>query len=85
MLVNENNLDILEKASNITSQDYEIKWFDEENGYISTDNLFTIIEDLICEVDKLEEQLEDLNNDIKDNYKPIPVSEQVGISEKDFI
>ena len=87
MIVNEDNFDILERASKMTSTDYEIKWFDAENihGFISTDNLLSIIEDLMCEVDRLQEELEDMEQDIQDNYKPIPVAEQVGISDKDFI
>ena len=87
MIVNEDNFDILERASKMTSTDYEIKWFDAENihGFISTDNLLSIIEDLMCEVDRLQEELEDMEQDRQDNYRPIPVAEQVGISDKDFI
>ena len=31
------------------------------------------------------EELERLEQDLKDNYRPIPVSEQYGISDRDFI
>lgn len=87
MIVNESNFDILEKASKITLTDYEIKWFDAENinGYIETDNLISIIEDLIYEIDRLEEKIEDIKQDIRDNYRPIPYAEQVGISDRDFL
>ena len=87
MIVNESNFETLERASKMTSTDYEIKWFDAENidGYIDTENLMSIIEDLICEVDRLQEEIEDMEQNIQDNYKPIPVAEQVGISDKDFI
>lgn len=87
MIVNESNFEILDKASKITLTDYDIKWFDAENinGYIDTDSLIAIIEDLICEVDHLEEKIEDMEQDIQDNYRPIPVAEQVDISDRDFI
>lgn len=87
MRVDENNFEILDKASKITGTDYEIKWYDAENinGYIETENLISIIEDLIYEIDRLQEELEDIEQDIKDNYKPIPEAEQVGISVRDFI
>lgn len=87
MKVDESNFSILEKASKITSTDYEIKWFDAENidGYIDVETLIYIIEDLICEVDRLQEELEDMEQDMQDNYKPIPLAEQVGISDRDFI
>ena len=52
---------------------------------ISIDDLIRCIEDLDSEVKRLEEKIEDVEQDIEDNYRPIPVSEQVGISDKDFI
>lgn len=54
-------------------------------------DLVTIDEilDKLCELDsdkaRAEEELEDLQQDIRDNYKPVPYSEQVGISDKEFI
>ena len=87
MIVNENNFETLEKASKMTGTDYEIKWFDAENikGYIDSETLLSMVEDLIIEVDRLQEELEDMEQDIQDNYKPILVAEQVGISDSDFI
>lgn len=87
MKVDESNYEILKKVSEITLTDYEIKWFNAENidGYIESDNLFYMIEDLLYELNHLEEEFEDLKQDIQDNYKPIPVAEQVGISDKDFM
>lgn len=43
------------------------------------------MEDYADEIEHLKEQLDDLERDIEDNYKPIPVSEQVGVSDRDFI
>lgn len=87
MIVNENNFEVIDRASKRTLTDYGIKWFDAENisGYIENDSLISIIEDLLGEIEHLEEQIEDIENDIRDNYKPIPLSEQYGISDKDFI
>ncbi len=71
MKVDESNFDLLKKVSDITYTDYEIQWFDAENikGYIETDSLLSMIEDLICEVNNLQEKYEDLERDIRDNYK----------------
>lgn len=87
MKIDESNYEILEKASKMTGTDYEIRWFDAENidGYIEIETLINIIEDLICEVDRLQEEIEDIEQDKQDNYRPIPVAEQVGISDRDFI
>lgn len=38
-----------------------------------------------AEVNHLEEKIEDIEQDMRDNYRPIPVAEQVGISDRDFI
>lgn len=60
------------------------KYF-EDNEYISFDDLIGCIEDLDSEVEHLKEKYKGLEQDLEDNYRPIPVSEQVGISDKDFI
>lgn len=43
---------------------------------ISIDDLISCIEDLGGKVEHYEEELEDLKQDIQDNYRRIPVSEQ---------
>ena len=87
MKVDESNYETLEKASKMTGTDYEIKWFDAENidGYIDGETMLCMIEDLIYEIDRLQEEIEDIEQDIKDNYRHIPEAEQVGISDGDFI
>lgn len=85
MRINESNYDILKKVSDVTMTTYDIKWFNEEEGFVDEENLLTMIEDLLVELHTLEEKIEDLEKDIEDNYKPIPISEQVGISDRDFI
>lgn len=65
-------IELIKKIENITLSDYEIK-----GDYIEIDNLMTIIEDLFFEYESLKEKFEDLENDIKDNYRKIPIEEQV--------
>ena len=87
MKVDESNYYILDKASKITLTNYDIKWFDAENvdGYIEPDNIITMIEDLVYEIEYLKEKIKHIKQDIQDNYRPIPYSEMVGISDRDFI
>ena len=64
------------------------KWLKNRFPYadfISLEDLLGDYEDLIDEVDDLKEKIEDMEEDIRDNYKPIPVAEQYGISDGDFI
>ncbi len=86
MKVNETNYETLYKAMNITGTDYNIKWFDKNtyDGYIDELDILSMIDDLISEIDYLNEKIEDLEQDIESNYKPIPVAEQYEISERDF-
>ena len=68
------------KIENITGVDYEFK-----DNFLPSENIVSIFEDLIYEIDRLEEKYEDLEKDLEENYRPIPASEQYGISDRDFI
>lgn len=57
----ENELKIINKASDITITDYEVK-----NGKISINNLISIIEDLLDEIDRREEKIEKLKEESYD-------------------
>lgn len=77
MIVNEDNYDMLQKVSKKTMTDYGIRWFNAENieGYIEPDAMYSMIEDLFCEIEHLEEKAEDRERDIQDNYRRITPSE----------
>lgn len=47
---------------------------------LSLDDITGIIEDIICEYHRLEEEFEDYKENVRDNYRQISISEQVGIS-----
>lgn len=72
--------DLKTKIENITGIDYDFK-----GNYLPSESITSIFENLISEIDRLEEKYSDLEKDLEDNYRPIPVSEQVGISNRDFI
>lgn len=52
---------------------------------LTEDDLIDMLDEMVQEYEHLEEELKDLKQNIEDNYRPIPVSEQVGISDRDFI
>lgn len=56
-----------------------------EEQYIEVEELLGIIEELDYELDHAKEELEDLQNDLESNYKPISAWEQSGMSYHDFI
>lgn len=59
------------------------KYFNTD--FVSIETLLATIEDLDGEVENWKEKYEDLEEDLRENYKPIPYAEQVGVSDRDFI
>ena len=79
-LLNEKELKIFKEIEEKTNTSYEI-----ENNLLPLENVMGIVEDLLSEINSLNKKLEDLENDVRENYRPIPVAEQYGISDEDFI
>lgn len=52
---------------------------------MSWNDLLEIIEEKEVDILELKEEMSRLRQDIEDNYKPISIAEQVGISDRDFI
>jgi ATP-dependent 26S proteasome regulatory subunit len=52
---------------------------------VTLEELLDLCEELYNEVGNLQQQLEDLEENIQDNYKPIDKAEQYGINNSDFI
>ena len=59
------------------------KYFNTD--FVSIETLLATIEDLDGEVDHWKEKYQDLEEDLRDNYRPIPYSEQVCVYDRDFI
>ena len=59
------------------------KYFDKD--WVSIEELLATIEDLDSEIENWKEKYEDLEEDLRENYKPIPYAEQVCVSDRDFI
>lgn len=61
-----------------------IKKYFNNADFVSINDLLTCIENLDGDIEYLKEQYKDLEQDLQDNYRPIPYSEQVGVSDRDF-
>lgn len=68
----------------IVMKDYNLKSFKEKDVY-TWNEILDIIQDLESEKFRLEEKLEDLKQDMEENYKRIPVNEQYEVYDHDFI
>lgn len=68
----------------IVMKDYDLKSFKEKDVY-NWEEILDIIQNLESEKFRLEEELEDLKQDMEENYKRIPVNEQYEIYDHDFV
>lgn len=59
------------------------KYFNSD--LVSIEELLATIEDLDGEIEHWKEKYQDLEEDLRENYKPIPYAEQVCVSDRDFI
>jgi septation ring formation regulator EzrA len=76
--------ELYDRISNATSTDYGAKKIDDEYYYFDEYAIESMFEDLFCEIDSLEEKIEDMEDNIRDNYRPISPYEMYGVSERDF-
>ena len=70
--------EVLERIEDRMGTDYG-----RNGNYIKIENLIAAIEDLEYEVHRLEEKIEDREQDIQENYKQVPVWKQYGESKYD--
>ena len=77
--LNDDELEKMFKASEITLTDYELI-----GNFAPVERLINVIEDLLIELDKAEEKIKEIERDRDENYKPISYAEQVGYNERDF-
>lgn len=70
---------------NLRTQSKTIKENFKNKDFISVDELLDKFEDLIFELEAVKEEYNDFKKDVEDNYKYMPIDEQVGISDRDFI
>lgn len=76
IIIDEEVRKLLDKASKVTKTNYE--------DY-SIQSLICAVEDLLFEWDYLKDEIEEINQDIEDNYKPISRAEEIGYNKKDFL
>ena len=69
------NKELANKIKSKTLNEYGIKI--EAKVYLEQNDVLSIIEDLLVEIGNLEEKYEDLERDMQDNYKHIPIEEQI--------
>ena len=77
--LSDDELEKMYKVSKITLTDYELI-----GNFVPVEKLINVIEDLLIELDKAEEKYNDLEEQLRENYKPISYAEEIGYRERDF-
>lgn len=62
--------------------DYCRRFF--KSNFVTVEEILEMLVELDDKRDALEEELEELRQDLEENYRPIPVSERLGIDDRDF-
>lgn len=57
----------------------------ENKDIVSIEEIFNKLEDLVDEKTDLEIKFEDFKQNVQDNYRPVSLSDQLDISDRDFI
>ena len=80
--LSDKDLEKIKKISDITGTDYELK-----GNLVPVDSLIYALLDMLTEYTNKQEEIEDLKQDIEDNYEPKKIDpyEEYGISRNDFI
>ena len=68
---------LIKKVQERTITDYEVK-----GEFVPVDSFISMLEDLLAEVDRLEEEKEDFEKNVEENYRRVPIEEQIGYSER---
>ena len=69
------NKELANKIKSKTLNEYGIKI--DDKVYLEQNDVLSIIEDLLVEIGNLEDKYEDLERDMRDNYRHIPIEEQI--------
>lgn len=70
---------------NIQEENSIIRNYFKNKDLVSVEELLGAIEDLKLEIERLNEQMENMDQYYKDNYRRISEHEYYGVSRKDFI
>lgn len=75
---------LYDKVKEITFDSYETIYNEGAKYlYVSEYSVQCMLESLLDEIDKLQEKYDDLEQDLHDNYRPLPMSEYTGDSYDD--
>ena len=88
LVFNETDYEILRRAEDMLDTTFDWQTKDDEMTGLVNEDVFSIIDDLCTEIDRLQEELDDQKEHyeelIRECYKPISSYEFYGVNENDF-
>ena len=79
------DIELYEEISNITQTDYKPNYpKDPDVEKMLVYDVESMLEDLLAKYKELENKYDETERYYIENWQPIPVSKQVGLSDKDF-
>lgn len=80
------NRDLYMRISDVTGIDYSGVVVTDDVFFLEDETIVDMIKDLLCELNNREESIENLQNDIRNNYEPKKFDPyyEYGVSERDF-
>ena len=84
MMIDKKLLERIEEETITDYGTYDVVGGDENKTYLPIDNIEPMLKDLLIEIDRLKEKIEDIIRDREDNYRPIPIADQVEIYNEMF-
>lgn len=84
MMIEKGLLERIEKETFTDYGSYDVVGGNENETYIPVENLEPMLSDLLIEIDRLKEKIEDIIRDREDNYRPVRYEESVEIYNEMF-
>lgn len=84
MMIDKELLERIEKETFTDYEAYDVVGGKENETYLPVDNIEPMLSDLLIEIDRLKEKIEDIIRDREDNYRPVRYEEQVEIYNEMF-
>lgn len=84
MMIDKKLLERIEEETFTDYEAYDVVGGNENETYLPVDKLEPMLRDLLIEIDRLKEKIEDIIRDREDNYRPVRYEESVEIYNEMF-
>ena len=86
MKITADSFELIDRAEKLLNTSF-MTIYDEENleGYIDEYNLSCLVDGLLTKIKRLQIEIEDIEQDRDENYRPVSLAELYDMSDSDFI